>query len=59
MGGVMSDVHMCASCRSTNVQIMAWVDPLTGEVSDWFNSCEGRCEDCGGTHITYEEEEEE
>lgn len=55
----MSEVHMCDSCRSTNVQIMAWVDPHTGEVSDWFNSCEGRCEDCGGTHITYEEEEEE
>lgn len=55
----MSEVHMCEACRSTDVRIMAWVDPQTGEVSDWFNSTEGRCEDCGGTWITYGEENQE
>jgi len=41
---------VCAECNSTDVQLMAWIDPNTNEVIDdvgpWQNKDYNYCNEC-------------
>lgn len=38
--------YCCSECGGTNIQVQAWINPNTGQVTDTLESNDCWCEDC-------------
>lgn len=39
-------LYCCSECGGTNIQVQAWINPNTGQVTDTLESNDCWCEDC-------------